>query len=114
MYTDGGQAYSVGREPLTEEEAFVLGLITGSEHIEEHEFHMMVEITQHISRDNTYQFEPKCWEYQIDEKYVTNMGCVPYSERLHMVVDALVKKHYLKRDTENPLIIFEDQQLRFF
>lgn len=114
------RAYLVGREPLTREEAFVLecfkrGPKQQDQSLGEHEFHMVMSILQDISGDGLrYTFEPKCWEIHIDERYVTGKGCLPYSAQLHSVVDSTVAKHYLARDLENPIIIFEDNQLRLF
>lgn len=116
--------YLVGREPLTEEETFVLSCFKhgprqqdGS--LGEHEFHMVMSIMRDImsmSEDGPcpYQFEPKSWEHDIDERYVTGKGCLSYSAQLHCVVDLLVRKHYLARDPENPIVIFEDNQPRLF
>jgi hypothetical protein len=106
--------YLVGREPLTKEEEFVLGMVKQVEiPIGEHEFHMMINIASHASGDNLYQFEPKLWKH-IDERYQTKLGSLPYCERLHGVIDSLVWKNYLARSSEEPIKIFEDEQLKLF
>ncbi len=107
-------SYLVGRKPLTEEEDFILGMVKQvGKPIGEHEFHMMMSIDSQVSRDNTYQFEPKPW-LDADGNDLTGYGCLSYSERLHDVIGSLVSKHYLTRNSENPIVISEDRQLRLF
>ena len=115
-------SYMVGGEPLTEEEKNILYLIEMIKEkikrpVREEVFHMMMSIAGIISIEKTgkelYKFEPKTWE-TIDERFKTGSGSIPYSEKLHNVVESLVKKHYLVRDSNEPLILYKDKQLRLF
>ena len=94
-----------GLEFLTEEENCVLDLVkqVGTP-IGEHEFHMIVCISTNLSEVGIYNFEPMEWE-MVDGKYKTGLGGVPYSQELHKLVDSLVAKNYLSRDSNSPLII---------
>lgn len=105
--------YSVGRESLTGEETFVLRIVRQvGKPMGEHEFHMIISIAANASGDKSYQFEPKMWE-DIDERYKTGLGHVPFSAELHEQIESLVRKGYLARNSEEPILIFEDKQLRF-
>ena len=103
--------YRKGREDLTDEEETILNLVKiVGKPIKEHEFHMMMEITQTASGKKLYQFELGYWEH-INENFRTSMGAIPISKELHNTIDSLVKKNYLSRNSENPLTIYENNQL---
>jgi len=107
-------SYLVGRESLIEEEGFILRMIKQvGKQIGEHEFHMMMSIASRVSKGNLYQFKPKPW-VNADGNDLTGLGCLPYCERLHGVIESLIAKHYLTRSSENPLVISEDKQLMLF
>jgi hypothetical protein len=106
--------YLVGREPLTEEEGFILGAVTQiRKPIGEHRVHMIMSIALGASGDNTYDFGPKPWR-DAEGNDLTGQGCLPFSERLHGVIDSLVAKHYLERCSESSIVISEDLQLMLF
>ena len=79
--------------------------------IGEHEFHMMFKIATESSMSDLYEFKPRLWE-EINEKYQTGLGHLPYSSRLHELIESLVKKDYLSRGSEEPILIFENKQLK--
>ncbi len=108
-------SYLVGREILTREEEFIFRMVKlVGKPIGEHEFHTMMRIASSpIGDEASYQFIIKHWE-DIDERYRSGQGSLPYCERLHEMIESLVGKYYLIRDSENPIVISEDRQLRLF
>ena len=110
-------SYMVGRGPLTVEEGLVLTLAkTFQKPIGEHELHTVIKISQDASGYAFYSFEdfePFMWR-DVDDRYLTGPDSTPYSVRLHGIIDSLVRKHYLVRDNENPIIISIDDQLILF
>ena len=101
-------------ESLTEEEGTLFELIKKlNRSIGEHEFHMIMSITQDGGCETGYRFQPKDWEV-IDERYETGMGALPYSQELHENIDSLVRKGYVDRNSEKPIIISESKQLQLF
>ncbi len=99
----------VGLEPLTEKEELVLGLIKQIDRpIGEHEFHMLMSITQNAMQKSYFEFGLDMWE-KIDERFKTDLGHIPVSKELHEQVESLVCKKYLSRDKDNPLVIFENK-----
>ena len=101
-------------EELTREEETVMLLMKEvGRPIGEHEFHMIMKITQDLTKKTFYKFEFKYWEH-VNENYKTGMGTVPYSQKLHEQIDELVRKGYMKRDSDNPIVISEKKQLNLF
>ena len=102
--------YMIGREELNPEEVFLLELITevGAERaVREDEFHAIMSIAVRTQVDSRYNFKISLWE-DIDERYQTGRGALPYSPQLHEDIESLIRKSYLIRSAENPLLIFLD------
>ncbi len=79
----------------------------------EYRLHEMMRIAQNFYGNSLYIFYPRVWE-DVCEGYRTGQGALPYSDALHETVQTLVRKNYLARAPENPIVIYPDMQLKLF
>lgn len=89
------------------DEAMIFLFITHSRgHVEEHALHIMASVSERLAPpgERLYDdFEVKNWTEMFGEKYSTGMGSVSYSQKVHGVVESLIKKGILVRDSDKPL-----------
>lgn len=105
------------KHPLIEEEAFILRNIKMlGKPIGEHNFHMMIKIATDAFGNGMYNFRPEMWGRieGVYENISYEHGCLPYSDKLHEQIELLIAKGYLTRNSEEPIIIFENRQLELF
>ncbi len=70
--------------------------------IGEDEYHMINQTMDFAGRGLGFEYQLTRW-HDIDEKFNSRLGAVPYSSRLHNIIEGLVKKRRIRRNPSNPI-----------
>lgn len=90
---------------LTHDEELVLETLKDyKKPVGEDQYHMIHQAMDMSGCGIGFEYELKYWA-QVDERFKSNFGAVPYSSRLHGIIESLIEKKLIKRDFQNPLII---------
>ena len=86
---------------LSEEERVVLETFKRlGRTIGEDEYHMIQQTMDFAGKGLGFEYELSYWEH-IDERFKSNSGAVPYSSKLHNIINGLEEKGFLERDKQN-------------
>lgn len=88
---------------MDREEATVLETFKGmGKPVGEDEYHMINQTLDLAGKGLGFEYELTYWN-DVDKAFNSRFGAVPYSSRLHEIIEGLVKKGKLRRDPQNPI-----------
>lgn len=70
--------------------------------IGEDEYHMLNQVMDLAGRGLGFEYQLAYW-HEVDERFRSKYGGVPYSPRLHEIIEGLVQGRQLKRNPQNPI-----------
>jgi len=70
----------------------------------EDEYHMISSTLDSAGMGLGFEYELNYWE-KVDERFRSRFGAVPYSSRLHEIIEGLVEKGQVARNPDNPIEI---------
>jgi hypothetical protein len=92
-------------ESLTKKETAVLETLRRfGKSMREDSYHITHELMDTAGAGLGFEYELTHWS-DIDERFTSPIGSVPYSPELHGIIEGLIKKGYLRRNPENPIEI---------
>ncbi len=89
-------------DATTKEEMVLVTFRRLERSIGEDRYHMIHQTMDSAGKGLGFEYELKHWQ-QVDPRFISNFGAVPYSKELHEIVDKLVAQGKLRRNPESPI-----------
>lgn len=70
--------------------------------IGEDQYHMLHQVIDFAGRGLGFEYNLTYWN-QVDARFTSQLGAVPYSSRLHEIIEGLVERKQLQRNPKNPI-----------
>ncbi|MDD5193160.1 MAG: hypothetical protein PHF67_01095 [Candidatus Nanoarchaeia archaeon] len=87
---------------FTREERVVLTTLRKKRKMREDEYHLLHSILDFSGMGIGFEYELRYWS-DVDRRFRSVKGAIPYSSELHEVIEGLIKKGMLERNLQDPI-----------